>query len=169
MHVAPIAVGLAAAALVLAAVRSTITYLENVRILRTRAREAMTDVLTGLSNRRQLLADLEGSDAGSVTRNTRTLVCFDLNGFKRYNDSFGHPAGDALLSRLGARLHAVAAERGRAYRLGGDEFCLLVDGRHSRDDRLVARAASALSETGRGFAVTTAVGVAIIPDEATSS
>ena len=166
VHVAPTAVALAAGALVLAAVRSMLTYLENVRILRTRAREATTDVLTGLSNRRQLVVDLEASWA---SRSARTLVFFDLNGFKRYNDTFGHPAGDALLSRLGARLHAVAAERGSAYRLGGDEFCLLLDGRHSCDDRLVARAVSALSETGRGFAVTTAVGVAIIPDEAISA
>jgi two-component system, cell cycle response regulator len=169
VHVAPAAVGLAAGALVLASVRSMLTYLENVRLLRTRAREASTDVLTGLSNRRQLMVDLQESGGVWTSRDTRTLVFFDLNGFKRYNDNFGHPAGDALLSRLGARLQAVAAERGSAYRLGGDEFCLLLDGRHSRDDRLVARAASALSDTGRGFAVTTAVGVAIIPDEAISA
>ena len=66
VHVAPVAVGLAAGALVLATVRTMLTYLENVRILRTRAYEATTDVLTGLSNRRQLLVDLEGSVAGWV-------------------------------------------------------------------------------------------------------
>ncbi|MFZ0386228.1 MAG: diguanylate cyclase [Solirubrobacteraceae bacterium] len=169
VHVAPVAVGLAAGALVLATVRSMLTYLENVRILRTRAREAMTDVLTGLSNRRQLFVDLEDSGWAWAGQRTRTLVFFDLNGFKRYNDTFGHPAGDALLSRLGARLVAVVTERGSAYRLGGDEFCLLLEGHHSRDDRLVAQAASALSETGRGFSVTTAVGVAITPDEAISA
>jgi two-component system, cell cycle response regulator len=169
VHVAPVAVGLAAGALVLATVRSMLTYLENVRILRTRAREATTDVLTGLSNRRQLLVNLDESGWAWANRGTRTLVFFDLNGFKRYNDTFGHSAGDALLSRLGARLEAVVAERGSAYRLGGDEFCLLLDGHHSRDDRLVAQAAAALSETGRGFSVTTAVGVAIVPEEAISA
>jgi two-component system, cell cycle response regulator len=53
------------------------------------------------------------------------LVLFDLNGFKSYNDTFGHPAGDALLAGLGRQLDAVAARTGRAYRMGGDEFCVL--------------------------------------------
>ena len=50
---------------------------------------------------------------------------FDLDGFKSYNDTHGHPAGDTLLARLGARLAAAFTESGSAYRLGGDEFCLL--------------------------------------------
>ena len=104
VHVTPIAVGLAAGALVLATLRSMFTYIENVRILRTRAREAVTDVLTGLSNRRQLTVDLERLRAGWSGRRSRTLVFFDLDGFKRYNDTFGHPAGDALLARLGGGL-----------------------------------------------------------------
>ena len=62
---------------------------------------------------------------------------FDLDGFKDYNDAFGHPAGDALLRRLAPALAAVG---GRAYRLGGDEFCLLLDGELGDDDPLVARA-----------------------------
>src|SRR4051812_3853613 len=49
----------------------------------------------------------------------------DLDGFKGYNDSFGHGAGDALLMRLGHRLAEVANGPARAYRLGGDEFCVL--------------------------------------------
>jgi two-component system cell cycle response regulator len=60
-------------------------------------------------------------------------VFFDLNGFKRYNDTIGHPAGDALLARLGRRLAARAegaGAAGRAYRLGGDEFCALVELAH---------------------------------------
>ena len=55
------------------------------------------------------------------------LVLFDLDGFKHYNDTFGHPAGDALLARLGARARARVGGRGRAYRMGGDEFCVLLD------------------------------------------
>ncbi len=54
------------------------------------------------------------------------LVMYDLDGFKDYNDTYGHAAGDALLHRLGARLTAAAAaHRGFAYRMGGDEFCVL--------------------------------------------
>ena len=54
------------------------------------------------------------------------LLLFDLNGFKRYNDTFGHPAGDELLVRLGRQLREAVGEDGTAYRIGGDEFCLLL-------------------------------------------
>ena len=51
---------------------------------------------------------------------------FDLDGFKAYNDAYGHPAGDALLVRLGAAGSEAAVDgRGTAYRMGGDEFCVL--------------------------------------------
>ena len=53
------------------------------------------------------------------------LLLFDLDGFKRYNDTYGHPAGDALLARLGGKLAAAVVGVGAAYRLGGDEFCVL--------------------------------------------
>ena len=65
----------------------------------------MTDALTRLGNRRQLLDDLEA--ALSSDRRPRRSSSFDLDGFKGYNDTFGHPAGDALLARLGAKLAAV--------------------------------------------------------------
>ena len=63
----------------------------------------------------------------------RLLALFDLDGFKHYNDTFGHPAGDALLCRLGANLEAFLGARGQAFRMGGDEFCALFhDGRLGR-------------------------------------
>ena len=54
------------------------------------------------------------------------LVLFDLDGFKHYNDSFGHQAGDALLVRMGGALERDLGGAGRAYRMGGDEFCALL-------------------------------------------
>jgi two-component system, cell cycle response regulator len=162
----PLAVGLAAGSLVLAAARSALTYLENVRILRARSMEALTDSLTGLANRRQLMADLDDAIGQAAFGQARTLAFFDLNGFKRYNDAFGHLAGDALLARIGSGLETVVAGHGCVYRLGGDEFCVLLDGRYAAHDRLVATATSALTEQGQGFAVTVAVGTATIPDEA---
>ena len=54
------------------------------------------------------------------------LVLFDLDGFKTYNDTFGHPAGDALLTRLGAALRTAVGPNSGAYRMGGDEFCTLL-------------------------------------------
>jgi two-component system cell cycle response regulator len=165
--VTPLAVALAAGALVLATVRSALTYLENVHILRATSREAVTDSLTGLGNRRQLIEDLE--HRFEHASQSATLVFFDLNGFKRYNDTYGHVAGDALLARLASALRSVVAAHGSAFRLGGDEFCVLLDGRYPRHDRLIASATSALTERGHGFDVATAFGVAVIPDEAATA
>jgi two-component system cell cycle response regulator len=167
--VTPLAVGLAAGSLILAAVRSALTYMENVRILRAKSTEALTDALTGLGNRRQLISDLDGALRASASQQPRTLAFFDLNGFKRYNDNFGHLAGDALLARLGSALKTALADTGRAYRLGGDEFCVLLVGRYAADDRLIAAATSALTENGQGFTVTVAAGTATIPDEAATA
>ena len=131
--------------------------------LSTSRHQALTDPLTGLHNRRALMRDLEDSLAEATPQQHMILVSFDLNGFKRYNDTFGHPAGDALLERLSVRLAAAVAGAGTAYRVGGDEFCILLN--HG-NDHLVGAASTALSEAGDGFAVTTAHGAIVIPDEA---
>jgi two-component system cell cycle response regulator len=164
--ITPLAVGLAAGSLILAVLRSALTYLENVHILRAKSQEAVTDALTGLGNRRQLTADLQDALDSSSGQRGWTLAFLDLNGFKRYNDTFGHLAGDVLLTRLAVTLGTIVTEHGRAYRLGGDEFCVLLDGRYPRHDPVIAGAASALTESGRGFDVTAALGVTFIPDEA---
>jgi diguanylate cyclase (GGDEF)-like protein len=96
----------------------------------------------------------------------RLLVMFDLDGFKAYNDGYGHPAGDALLARLGGRLAAFATPGGTAYRLGGDEFCLLAECTAAEVDALVAGGAAALSERGEGFIVTSSQGSVLLPSEA---
>ena len=72
--------------------------------------------------------------------NRSRCLLFDLDGFKLYNDTFGHPAGDALLSRLGHRLRdAIGADVGPAYRIGGDEFCVLLTCERDRFGDAVAR------------------------------
>jgi diguanylate cyclase (GGDEF)-like protein len=107
------------------------------------------------------MSDLERSMSGEDT-----LVLFDLDGFKRYNDTFGHPAGDALLQRLGGKLTKAVDGHGRAYRMGGDEFCVLL---HNRADGAVAAAATALSESGRGFTIGASHGLVVPAVEATSA
>jgi diguanylate cyclase (GGDEF)-like protein len=95
------------------------------RAQRRAAQEAALDPLTGLGNRRRLFADLASLQRrGSVA----TIVIIDLDGFKAYNDSLGHQAGDALLCEIAARLDSAVFGIGAAYRLGGDEFCLVLDG-----------------------------------------
>ena len=79
--------------------------------------EATHDHLTGLPNRRRLMADLDRPDE------RRLLAFFDLDGFKTYNDTYGHVEGDLMLQRLSRKLDAAVEGSGVAYRLGGDEFC----------------------------------------------
>lgn len=103
--------------------RTALTFRENATLLERSVSESLTDSLTGIANRRKLVADLEPLLAAASPEDAHLLVIFDLNGFKDYNDTFGHPAGDALLARLAAKLEEATAPVGRAYRLGGDEFC----------------------------------------------
>lgn len=127
---------------------------------------ATTDALTGLGNRRLLLADLDRHIKTVSPAQPALLVLLDLNGFKSYNDTFGHPAGDALLVRLGVALtEAVADFGGLAYRPGGDEFCVIAaDG--SRRSALEHAAHQALCESGKGFTISAAFGSVLIPNDA---
>lgn len=122
------------------------------------SKDALTDALTGLGNRRKLTADLERDlPFASPARPLAVLLC-DLDGFKLYNDAFGHPAGDALLARLGQRLHDAIGDTGSVYRLGGDEFCVVAQLQDRRLDELQATTVEALSERGDGFDVGSSCG-----------
>jgi diguanylate cyclase (GGDEF)-like protein len=127
---------------------------------------SMTDALTVIPNRRQLKADLErGLKQASVAK-PLLLMLFDLNGFKGYNDTFGHPAGDALLIRLAKALEQAMTDHGGcAYRLGGDEFCVLAAVEPDATTPIVAAASQALSEHGGGFAITASYGAILLPQE----
>jgi diguanylate cyclase (GGDEF)-like protein len=85
----------------------------------------------------------------------------DLDGFKSYNDKYGHGAGDDLLRRIGARLERAVDGTGEAYRMGGDEFAVV-----HRPDAAPAAIAVALTEHGEGFNVKASYGTAILPDDA---
>jgi diguanylate cyclase (GGDEF)-like protein len=133
------------------------------------AREmANRDFLTGLGNRRRLMADLERLLAADST-DPHVLALFDLDGFKAYNDSFGHAAGDNLLIRLAHRLDEAMAGRGSTYRMGGDEFCILVSDEGSVAHDSVAGASAALTAEGEGFSVASSFGAVHLPEEADSA
>jgi len=129
--------------------------------------QALHDPLTGLGNRRRLLADLEQGIADATSARPLLLALFDLDGFKTYNDTFGHPAGDALLTRLAGRLRDVLGDSATAYRVGGDEFCVLST--CADPDALPERAAEAFAEQGEGFTVTASHGSVLLPVEATTA
>ncbi len=158
----PLAVVLAAASLLAVFARLIISLRENAGMLVASRHEALTDALTGLGNRRALTRDLERVIEGR--RDPAVLVLFDLDGFKHYNDSYGHPAGDALLQRLGAKLAQDVALTGSAYRMGGDEFCVLLR-TAGDDDEQVAAVAGALTEHGDGFTITCSYGAVAVPTE----
>jgi two-component system, cell cycle response regulator len=160
---------LAAAALVVAVVRMAYAFSNTLRVTAEATTAALTDALTGLGNRRALLAELEAELAEPPTTHSAVLVLFDLDGFKDYNDTFGHPAGDALLVRLGGRLDQAVADCGSAYRLGGDEFCALLRHDPNRISADVDRAVTALHERGEGFDVGSSHGTVILPAEAPDS
>ncbi len=127
---------------------------------------AATDALTGLGNRRALNADLVSAGKQRTAERPAILGLFDLDGFKQYNDTYGHPAGDALLARLGAKLAESVSDHGRAYRLGGDEFCVLIPRGESSAHGVIDLAAAALAEIGDGFTVQSSYGVVRMPEEA---
>lgn len=140
---------------------------ENEELLGLSREEASTDVLTGLGNRRALIDELAGSVARQAPGGHELLVAiFDLDGFKQYNDSFGHAAGDALLTRLGGRLSAAVVGSGTTYRMGGDEFCMLAWSAPDSAEALLDNALTALSDRGEGWEVSCSQGAVWVPSEA---
>ena len=141
--------------------RIALTFSENRRLLRLLEQ----DQLTKLGNRSKLGLDLQRlyDDPES---GPHVLAILDLDGFKAYNDAFGHPAGDAVLIRLGRRLAETVGDGGHAYRLGGDEFALLVPGEAATCSEVIARATRAMSDRGDGFRISCSAGAAELPAEA---
>jgi diguanylate cyclase (GGDEF)-like protein len=166
-RVETLGVVLAAATLAAAVCRLVLTYRASSELMRTTHKAATTDELTQIGNRAKLLRDLDDA----LDSDKRTLLAFfDLDGFKNYNDSYGHPAGDALLHRLAGRLALSMPAGGEAYRLGGDEFCALIPWLGTTDlTDIVAPACGALFEQGEGFSVTTSWGHVIVPTEASTT
>jgi two-component system cell cycle response regulator len=159
------AVGLSAAALSAVLIRLSLTHRDSRSNLVSTRVQARTDSLTGIGNRYELDRALS---AALAEPDPHVLLMLDLDGFKNYNDSYGHPAGDALLARLGMRLAAAAtAVEGCAYRVGGDEFCVLAAWPAGRPtDPLVESAREALSEQGEGFDIGASAGYATLPGDA---
>jgi len=166
LPIVPTARALAIASLLAVIGRMSMTLRENKALLEGTRREALTDALTGLANRRRLMLDLEHEVSVANEDAPCTLLLFDLDGFKQYNDRFGHPVGDALLARLGNRLGLAVGSAGMAYRLGGDEFCVIAALDPKRALALRDRTREALTDRGRGFEVGSSCGHVMIPAEA---
>jgi diguanylate cyclase (GGDEF)-like protein len=153
-------------ALVAVVSRMGLTLRRNVALLREARDDSITDVLTGLGNRRALLEAAHDAVGLAMTgAPTLTVALYDLDGFKAYNDSYGHAAGDDLLRRLSRRLGAAVPPPAQAFRLGGDEFCVLIPADVRDPDAVVLAAANALTEAGEAFAIANSHGTATLPGD----
>ena len=160
--------GLASALWALTMVAVIVRLALSVHENRTLLEQARTDPLTGLANRGGMQVDLDVACERASEEEPITLLLFDLNGFKRYNDSFGHPAGDELLLLLGEALQRAAGSAGTAYRIGGDELCVLTGVSGEELEELKRRTAQALTAAKHGVEVSASWGAATIPDEAST-
>ena len=130
--------------------------------------QALTDPLTRLGNRRKLAADFEQRLAGAHSVSPITLALLDLDGFKAYNDTFGHGAGDDLLAQVADRLRAALGghEQGAAYRLGGDEFCVVSSAAPEQLEATLEATVAQLRANAMGRGVGASFGSVLVPHEA---
>lgn len=133
-----------------------------------KAHESLHDGLTGLGNREMLFEQAprrlaESTAAGQYA----ALLLFDLDGFKRINDTLGHSAGDVLLRQVADRTQSSVRESDLAIRLGGDEFVILATHLHDPTDAeqiartLIAALTPAITVEGIELSVEASIGIAV--------
>ncbi|RKE70827.1 putative bifunctional diguanylate cyclase/phosphodiesterase [Pseudorhodoplanes sinuspersici] len=131
------------------------------------------DALTGLANRAQLNDRLEAEiKAAGGTDNKLALLLLDLDGFKEVNDTQGHHVGDELLKIIAKRLAGLVRAGDVVARYGGDEFCILqTSAARSADlaEKIITTVGRPVSVNGRQLCVTASVGIAIFPEDGTTS
>jgi diguanylate cyclase (GGDEF)-like protein len=164
-----IAVGLAVAALLLVLFRLLVIY-DEVRGLAETRREARTDELTELGNRRMFYERTAALLKQRKAQNSLALLLIDLDRFKAVNDTLGHQAGDEVLRNVGKRLREIVRSVDDLARLGGDEFAVVLDNTDEPRAREIAdriRAALDLPFDFEGSTITIggSVGIAMFPAE----
>lgn len=146
--------------------------LEELRLANLRLREmSHTDELTEIGNRRNFDMRLREE----ISRSTRfghsfTLLMIDIDGFKRFNDEFGHPRGDEVLRALGALMRAVSREGDVPCRVGGEEFAFILPETAKADgvvfaERFRRRVETSAMMPERSASPTVSIGLAAFPED----
>jgi diguanylate cyclase (GGDEF)-like protein len=139
---------------------------------------AYFDPLTGLPNRQRCIQTAEGFlSQASKSGESVAFIYMDLNGFKRINDTFGHPVGDAVLCIVSRKLAQTLDDSPGSHehmtlaRFGGDEFVILLKGTEARSEAIrIANACQArlkdpITHDGLEFHSTPSIGLAVYPDD----
>jgi diguanylate cyclase (GGDEF)-like protein len=173
----PPALGDALLAMLRTALEPAAIALDNALMLAKAEALSVTDDLTGLSNSRYLSAVLRREEKRSV-RSGRplSLLFIDLDGFKDVNTKYGHQAGSRTLVEVGGVIRSCARETDVVGRYGGDEFAVVLPDTVVQGAAFVARricerirTSRYLAEEGLFIQVTASVGVATLPDAASSA
>ncbi|MEA2609601.1 MAG: hypothetical protein QOJ75_1844 [Chloroflexota bacterium] len=134
--------------------------------------EALLDGLTGLGNHRAFQEEIE-RQWSATTRYSRplSLILLDLDEFKQINDSSGHAAGDLLLRQMGSQIMASLRRSDRAFRIGGDEFAVILpdtdgDGAYVVMRRLLATCLEGESRRGGAKPLSFSAGIGALPGPA---
>lgn len=133
--------------------------------------QARHDKLTGLLNRANVLVEIENAVVHARESGTKAAVLFlDLNKFKEINDTLGHEVGDAILKAAASRLLSSVRSADLVFRVGGDEFLVLINDVNSVSDiePVITKILKAFSTPvmihGEPVAISTSIGVAVAPD-----
>lgn len=135
-------------------------------------RLALFDTLTGLGNRNLFMGQLEHLIAVAERRNEEVaLLAMDLDGFKEINDRLGHAAGDEVLREFGQRLGKSLRKADRKFRIGGDEFAVLLDPRFGAFDgavevskQIAERVGAPMEIRNHKCSIGVSIGIAVFPE-----
>jgi diguanylate cyclase (GGDEF)-like protein len=138
----------------------------------TALEQAHHDTLTGLPNRRLLQDRLRVALArANPDGDVLAVLCLDLDGFKAVNDTYGHPAGDELLRRVGERLGGLMRAEDTAARIGGDEFVVVLSSIAGAlyselvAGRIVQSLSAPYTIQGHSVTISTSIGIAVSPTD----
>ncbi|EWS97047.1 diguanylate phosphodiesterase [Pseudoalteromonas sp. SCSIO_11900] len=126
------------------------------------------DRTTSLPNRNLFFSDLQKL---AKQHSHHALLVFDLDNFKKINDSLGHQLGDSLLAKLAMRLNKLTRENDVFYRLGGDEFALVMSNTNDiltitrMAKQFLAAIATPFKMAGHELAITSSVGIVLFPED----